>query len=107
MFIWRRGGWQLLGPHYYYDVVRLARRGRSTILRVAYIVAMLIGLAWVYETSPVVLANDFARVSERFAFALFLVQNLAVMILTPAYLGSAITEEKERRTLELDRKSVV
>lgn len=104
VIVYRRGGWGLLGPHFYYDVVRLARRGRSTVLRVLYILALFGGLALVYANSPsqrAWTANDSARVSEHFAFALFLVQNLAVMLLAPAYLGSAIAEEKERRTLEL------
>lgn len=100
----RHGGWHLLGPHFYYDVVRLARRGRSTALRVVYILALFAGLALVYENTPAARdwrLNDLARVSEKFAFALFLIQNIAVMVLAPAYLGSAIAEERERRTLEL------
>jgi ABC-type transport system involved in multi-copper enzyme maturation permease subunit len=102
--VFRHGGWRVLGPHFYYDVVRLARRGRSTLLRCAYILALLAGLALVFERAPAQASwrpNDFAAVSERFAFTLFFIQNLAVMILTPVYLASAITEEKERRTLEL------
>ena len=101
--VYRHGGWQLLGPHFYYDVVRLARRGRSTALRVVYILAMFIGLAVVFFNTPTQAnwrPNDYARASEKFAFALFIVQNLAVLILTPAYLGSD-RRGKERRTLEL------
>ncbi len=102
--VYRHGGWQLLGPHFYYDVVRLARRGRSTVLRGLYIIAMFVGLAIVFKQTQFhagMTANDFARVSERFTFTLFMVQNIAIMVLAPAYLGSAIAEEKERRTLEL------
>ena len=102
--VFRHGGWRLLGPHFYYDVVRLARRGRSTLLRCAYILALLAGLALVFESAPAQRnwrPNDFAAVSERFAFTLFFIQNLAVVILAPVYLASAIAEEKERRTLEL------
>jgi ABC-type transport system involved in multi-copper enzyme maturation permease subunit len=102
--VFRHSGWRLLGPHFYYDVVRLARRGRTTLLRCAYILALFAGLALVFEQAPARRdwrPNDFAAVSERFAFTLFFIQNLAVVILTPAYLASAITEEKERRTLEL------
>ncbi len=100
----RHGGWHLMGPHFYYDVVRLARRGRSTVLRVVYIIAMFIGLTVVYMNTPArqhMSVNEFAQVSEQFAYALFVVQNAAIMVLTPAYLASAISEEKERRTLEL------
>jgi ABC-type transport system involved in multi-copper enzyme maturation permease subunit len=102
--VYRHGGWGLIGPHFYYDVVRLARRGRSSLLRVAYIVAMFAGLAFVYESTAVDRFwhhNDFARASERFAYTLFLVQNIAIAVLVPAYLGSAIAEERERRTLEI------
>jgi ABC-type transport system involved in multi-copper enzyme maturation permease subunit len=102
--VFRHGGWRLLGPHFYYDVVRLARRGQTTLLRCAYILALFAGLALVFAQAPARRdwrPNDFAAVSERFAFTLFFIQNLAVVILTPAYLASAITEEKERRTLEL------
>jgi ABC-type transport system involved in multi-copper enzyme maturation permease subunit len=65
---------------------------------------MLVGLFIAYQFTPGSVRpsiNDLARVSERFAFALFLTQNLAIVVLAPAYLGSAIAEEKERRTLEL------
>ena len=85
-------------------MVRLARRGRSTILRILYIVALFIGLAWAVETQshreswrP----NELAHAAESFAYTLFMVQNMAVLFLVPAYLGSAIAEEKERRTLEM------
>ena len=85
-------------------MVRLARRGRSTVLRVVYIFALFVGLTVVYADTPArsqMSVNEFAHVSERFAYALFIVQNAAIMVLTPAYLASAIAEEKERRTLEL------
>jgi ABC-type transport system involved in multi-copper enzyme maturation permease subunit len=104
IIVHRHGGWHLLGPHFYYDVVRLARRGRSTVMRVIYVIALFIGLTVVYAGMPARQqwnVNEFAHVSERFAYALFIVQNAAVMVLTPAYLASAIAEEKERRTLEL------
>jgi ABC-type transport system involved in multi-copper enzyme maturation permease subunit len=102
--VFRHGGWRLLGPHFYYDVVRLARRGRSNALRVVYLAALFLGLWLVYRRTAHLESmrlNDFAAVAESFAFALFRVQNIAVLILTPAYLGSAIAEERERRTLDL------
>lgn len=100
--LWNRG-FRILGPHFYYDVVRLARRGRSTVLRCLYIAAMFAGLTVVYFETPTHQhhVNEFARVSEHFSYALFIVQNAAILVLTPAYLGSAIAEEKERHTLDL------
>ncbi len=100
----RHGGWQLVGPHVYYDVVRLARRGRSTVLRIVCLLAMLAGLFIVYEQlgwRERMRPNDLADVSVRFAYALFVVQNLAILMLAPPYIASTVTEERERGTLEL------
>src|ERR1043165_3019590 len=36
--VWQHGGWHLFGPHFYYDVVRLARRGQSNRFRIAYLI---------------------------------------------------------------------
>ncbi|MBI2807341.1 MAG: ABC transporter permease subunit [Planctomycetes bacterium] len=91
-----------VGPHFYYDVVRLARRGRSTLLRSVYLLVLLAGLAWIYPANTGSDdINTYALVAERFTFTLFLIQNLALLVLAPAYMASAIAEEKERRTLEL------
>jgi ABC-type transport system involved in multi-copper enzyme maturation permease subunit len=45
--------------------------------------------------------TDQAEFAQRFILAVLFVQNLAVFLLAPIYLGSCITEEKERRSLEL------
>ena len=100
----RHGGWQFVGPHVYYDVIRLARRGRSTMLRVFCLFAMLGGLFIVYldfGRHERMRPNDFARISVQFAYALFAAQNLAILLLAPAYIASTVTEERERGTLEL------
>ena len=65
-----------------------------------YIIALFIGLTLVVAGGTFD-RNGMARISEQFAFTLFMIQNLAVMILTPAYLASAIAEEAERKTLDL------
>jgi ABC-type transport system involved in multi-copper enzyme maturation permease subunit len=109
----RQGG--LLGPHFFYDLVRLARRSRTRDLRVLYGLALLFGLGVVYwiqfpqteigsllfDPGRGVSINDGARFAEIFVFTVVVVQNLAVLLLTPVYVGSAIAEEKERRTLDL------
>jgi ABC-type transport system involved in multi-copper enzyme maturation permease subunit len=110
----RRTG-TLIGPLFWYDLVRLARRGRSTLLRCTYALFLLLALYAVYDThfpqaslfgdslatAPKVPANQMAHFSANFAIALIALQVLAVVVLTPAYLAGAIAEEREKRTLEL------
>src|SRR5262249_19214497 len=45
-----RAAARLVGPLYFYELVRLARRGRSTLLRCAYALLLLAGLYSVYVT---------------------------------------------------------
>lgn len=114
-------GWFLLverpgvGPLFFYELVRLARRGRGTVLRVLYL-AVLLAVLWRVHQSwqsqwsiardagavhPAVTLNQAAGFAERFIYNLLIVQNLAVFLLTPIYVASALTEERERRTLDL------
>jgi ABC-type transport system involved in multi-copper enzyme maturation permease subunit len=98
----RRRTWRLFGPHLFYDPGRLARRGRVTILRILFLGVLLCGLGWTYERQPNVLAvNTMSRVTQDYTFAFFVMQNMTIVLLTPIYVGSAIAEEKERRSLEL------
>ena len=104
----------LVGPLFFYDVVRLARRGRGTALRVVYGGALLIGLAFVYASE--FSTHDLFRISDdrhwislkqqaafaqNFATMLLLLQIVAVLALTPAYLAGAVAGEKEKKTLAL------
>ncbi|MCI0377617.1 MAG: ABC transporter permease subunit [Gemmataceae bacterium] len=126
----RRKHLGLLGPHFSYDTIRLARKGRTILVRILYLLVLLLTLWWSYQseiersqswqlqakqhanpfrhvrdqnTQPQyhLVANDQARVAERFVFTILLVQNLAILFLAPIYFGSALAEERERRTLEL------
>ena len=80
----------------YYDVIRLARRGRTIPCRVYHRHFIGFDVATSTSRQQVWHQNDFARCG---AIRLCAVVNLAIFVLTPAYLGSAISEE-ERRTLE-------
>lgn len=107
--------WKLLGPHFFFDLVRLARGRRVRDLRVLYTIGMLIALLllymanfrWVsfydlfFGTGQSLSINDRGYFAQRFVFSVVFVQNLAVFLMAPIYLGSCITEEKERRSLEL------
>ncbi len=41
----------MFGPHFYYDLIRLARKPRNYFLRCGYLVALMIGWWYVYEAS--------------------------------------------------------
>src|SRR4051794_24273571 len=92
----------MLGPHFAYDLVRLARRGRSAAVRVLYVAALLGALALVdAEPEQGQLINDYALKAQRFAIPVLAMQYLMVVVLAPAYFGTALVQEKERGTLEL------
>ncbi len=56
---------------------------------------------FLFGPSPNMSINEVAHFAELFVFTVIVVQNLTVLLLTPVYVGSAITEEKERKTLDL------
>ncbi|HKI36361.1 MAG TPA: ABC transporter permease subunit [Gemmataceae bacterium] len=105
----RRGWLKLFGPVLFYDLVRLARQGRTFLLRGTYVLALLVVLFLV--SSSYIDRDDLFREARvdmqelaRFASAFFLtflgVQLGAVFVLTPVFTATAIAEEKERKTLE-------
>jgi ABC-type transport system involved in multi-copper enzyme maturation permease subunit len=110
-----RRGFSLFGPLFYYDLVRQARRGRGTLLRCAYVLALGVALRFAYsERFPLYNVLDEFRQSaiplspgelsslvQRFVYALLSVQTGVVFLVTPAYVAGAIAEERERRTLSL------
>lgn len=115
--------WHSIGPHGFYDLVRLARRGRSTIVRALFILALLAALAVTYFSTvaeptrlrpvpggrPPRIAdlrfepsiNRNALIAERFCITILVMQNIAVLVLMPIYIGASIQEERNRRTLPL------
>ena len=99
----------MFGPVFVYEVVRLGRRRSTVVWRLLYVLVMLAVLALMYfswlETngggrggtvSPVKLA-EFAT---GFFYVFQVLQYLAVVVLTPAYVAGCIADEKERKTLE-------
>jgi ABC-type transport system involved in multi-copper enzyme maturation permease subunit len=111
----RRRGAEAAGPIFFYDLMRLARRGRSTLLRCTYAVLLLGCLYLIYfnrfpieaefrnlfRLQPRMRLDELAHFSGTFATGIFALQSAAVLVLTPAYVSGAIAEEKEKRTLEL------
>jgi ABC-type transport system involved in multi-copper enzyme maturation permease subunit len=105
----------LFGPVFFYDLVRSARRSNLALVRGTYAAALLIMLYLVYSSvvhiqaasfwealwSPArVKINLIARFGEGFFLAFVGVQLAAVILLTPLCTAGAVTEEKERRTID-------
>jgi ABC-type transport system involved in multi-copper enzyme maturation permease subunit len=108
----RRRFQQLVGPVFFYDVVRTARRGQQIAHRCLYaglLLLVLMGLYWLHYPyhdlealmRPVRLPlEEVAWFGTYFFNAFMVLQFCVVLVVTPAYTATAIAEEKERRTLE-------
>src|SRR5262249_22233002 len=103
----------------YCAVVRLARRGRGTLLRMLYTLLLLAVLYLVHRSHMAWLdmrsstpsraapagwsggTNALARLAETFVYAVLATQMLGAVLLAPVCVAGTIPEEKERKTLEL------
>jgi ABC-type transport system involved in multi-copper enzyme maturation permease subunit len=96
----------LFGPILAYDLIRMARRGRYIWLRGLYALALLGVFLLLYFNHPLSAHAEFAPAqmqadfAEKFFHLFMLAQFVVVLLLTPAYVGDAISEEKERRTID-------
>jgi ABC-type transport system involved in multi-copper enzyme maturation permease subunit len=97
-----RGGW--LGPHFYYDLIRLARKGWPTLARVLFLVIVLVSLLVMDRTQGESVRftqpAEFAIRARNIAYLLIMLQYLLVLALLPVYVASSIVQEKENQTLE-------
>ena len=92
----------MFGPHFNYDMIRLARKGWPTLLRVVYLSILLIGLTVMYRsTGNLVSPSQFAERAQVYANTLVVLQDFLVLLFLPVYVASAIAQEKENRTLEI------
>jgi ABC-type transport system involved in multi-copper enzyme maturation permease subunit len=105
---WPKLRWYHVGPHGFFDLVRLARNGRSASVRVAYILALFAALAIsFYSSTPPdsrerqASINWNARIAERFSATILVMQNIAVLVLTPIYMAASIQEERDKGTFPL------
>ena len=87
----------MFGPHFYYDLIRLARKPRNIALRCGYLLALLVGWWFIYEESSPVHGsiNEYAGLATRYTHALLIFQYLLIPLLTPIYLSGTILEEKQ------------
>src|SRR5262245_8979091 len=96
----------LVGPVFYFDLVRLTRRGRYALIRCLYGAALgallfLVYLQWIDNSdNGKISVTELAEFGASFFLTFLGVQFVAAVLLTPAYAAGAIAEEKERRTLE-------
>src|SRR5579859_697026 len=96
---------KLFGPLLTFDVIRLARKGRSFWLRCLYALALLGLLYLVYSEffgrrGGRADVHDLPHFAEQFCTWFLVVQYVLVLVLTPALTCEAILEERQRRTLD-------
>jgi ABC-type transport system involved in multi-copper enzyme maturation permease subunit len=90
---------RIFGPVFYYDLVRQARRGRFVVMRLLYIL-LLASILMALGGNGKLTTSQAAGVATTYFNAFVLVQLITAVLLTPAYVGTAIAEEKERHTLD-------
>jgi ABC-type Na+ efflux pump permease subunit len=106
----RLGHLKLLGPVCNYDMLRIGRRKSGFQLRALQavllgVIAAIIYYSAVYEWGarssgePIPLKTQ-AQVGYVLFVTIILTQFVLLLIITPGYVAGAISEEKERRTLE-------
>jgi ABC-type transport system involved in multi-copper enzyme maturation permease subunit len=96
-----------------YDLVRTTRRGRASLLRTVYALALLVALGGLFvRWFPGSLAPDrlfanadlatghTAKLADDFAATCLLVQFVAAVLLTPVYAAGAFAGERQRGTLD-------
>lgn len=112
----------VLGPLFWYELTRLARRGQQPKLRALYAGVLLVGLLVTYlnefhEVNPIRLVlggeemnfplDRMASFSQRFLATFLFCQLAGVILITPVYAGGAIPEERDRGTLDFLRSSLL
>jgi ABC-type transport system involved in multi-copper enzyme maturation permease subunit len=104
----------MFGPLYYYELVRLARKGHSVAVRCGYALVLFATLFFVYrdyfphydlllDPFAVETAERYrlAGLASEFVTAVLMAQTVAILVLTPAYLAGAIVGERERGSLDV------
>lgn len=93
------GRW-LLGPLFVLELNRLAHGGRLSFLRVSYGLALLATLYVNFPVTPSLGKDQIEVFAREFAHQFLLVQSVALMLLAPIYFSGAISDEKEKHSLD-------
>jgi ABC-type transport system involved in multi-copper enzyme maturation permease subunit len=106
-FLFRQGWFTLLGPVFFYDLVRTTRRSHFALYRAyAYFVLVLLAIyysVWWYGPEPghpVRSIRDIGAFAQGFFLTFMSLQLLLAAAVTPGYVAGVIADEKDRRTLE-------
>jgi ABC-type transport system involved in multi-copper enzyme maturation permease subunit len=108
-------GKRLVGPLFFYDIIRTARRNRIIPLRCFYGVCLTVALFGVYGSwfgwpktdwremfhQPEIARARLPEFSQSFSQVFIFGQLSIVALLTPLFTAGAIADERERRTLDL------
>jgi ABC-type transport system involved in multi-copper enzyme maturation permease subunit len=116
LFLLLRRVWVwVLGPLFFYDVVRTARRNWLIPVRCLYagflvLILFMVYTSWfgmprtdwreLFEQKPVAKAR-LSEFAEGFSHAFMLGQLAVIVFLTPLFVADVVSEERERRTLNL------
>ena len=118
MLLLRRVWMRLLGPVFEWESERLARRKSTFVMRVIFVSAVLAALysAWPHgeylnfsDRRPLLQLEAggedvslfvMRRFSLEFSNAFLIAQSSVLLLLTPMYIAGAITEEKEKKSLD-------
>lgn len=101
-----RTGWlKIFGPVLFYEIIRASRRGRYFWVRALYAMGLFLLFLWIYtlwsyDHRRTMKAQDQTQLGEVFFYTYAIVQFIAVVLLTPGYVGGCIADDKERRTIE-------
>jgi ABC-type transport system involved in multi-copper enzyme maturation permease subunit len=102
----RRGWVRLFGPVFYYDLLRSVRKNRTFVYRFCYASGLAVVIGWIYfvwiveRRGRMLSVHDMPQFAASFSYTFICVQFALAALLTPAVIGGAIADEKDRRTLE-------
>src|SRR5947207_6482475 len=97
---------RVLGPMFVLDAVRAGRRASTFLARGLFLVGLAVVLLMFFSASSrrfqgtVVSPKVLADFAEEFFWVYAVTQFVIVCALTPAFTAAAITDEKERKTLD-------
>jgi ABC-type transport system involved in multi-copper enzyme maturation permease subunit len=108
-------GKRMVGPLFYYDIIRTARRNRVIPLRCFYGIGLTVALFGVYVSwfglpkedwrevfhQPEIVRARLPEFSQSFSNVFLFGQLGIVALVTPLFTAGAVVDERERRTLDL------
>src|SRR5262245_11637032 len=90
----------LLGPLFVLEITGLARRGTTIWLRGVYALALLLALYASFPAYAEADTNTVAAFAKDFSELFLMVQAVTVLFLVPLVFSGAISDEKEKRSLD-------